>query len=102
MIDKIRLAEKQILDHNFGKSLRRMNKTMSEMNIKVGNVQLNTTELIRMGNMENLNAIGNKIEKIILGSSEQLFRKFDQRLIKTGEYMVEVIFRRQQKILCYT
>jgi hypothetical protein len=30
MIDKISMAEKQLLDHNIGKGLRRMNKTMSE------------------------------------------------------------------------
>jgi hypothetical protein len=67
------------------------------MEIKVNNIQLDTNELIRLGNMENLNATREKMEKIILGSSEQLFRNFEASLIKTGAYIVEEILKKNNE-----
>jgi hypothetical protein len=61
MVDKICNQEAAILKKNVKTGLERMNKKMSDMSILVSNVGLDTTELIRMGNMEDLKIIGDKI-----------------------------------------
>jgi hypothetical protein len=76
LADKVNEEEAKQIKTNVIIALERMNKKMAKLKVIVRGTQLDAVELIRLGNLENLIALWGQMEKLVLGSSEQLFKDF--------------------------